>query len=539
MKWVKRIAIALVVLIILNVVASWYKKKSSEGLIFEQGQLTKIVRGDLSIPISATGTIEPLSKTEIKCKSSGTVQKIYFNPGDLVRKGQLLVELDPLDEQRTLANTEAELARARANVALMQSQLDKALLDCPTQISRALAALGAARADLQQQVLNFHKYDLMWQRKDTSAARVKILDESTVPLIELKAEKDEGISAVLIDQARRQISVAAAESSDASQLVDYGRTVVRSNTTLKDDNSAASFFEYQSSVIMLWKAQAALDNAVASVRDAVASLMLINQARQQLAVAQRVENQAKIACDVAQQRLDETKIYAPIDGQILDVEVREGQIISSGVTTVTGGTRLMILADVSRLFVEAEVDEADIGRVRDLAPAGRAGTIVPLTDTQRASTQPINDTERSDVAMLRSVPTVNISVDAFREENFTGKIDRVYPNPRVANNVVTYNVRILLTSDNREKLMLGMHANVEFTAQQRRNVLLVDIGAIKPRNEKHGVYIPAPGEPKFIEIKLGDAGPDQIEIRSDELKEGQEVYIELPKSKDKDKAEEE
>src|SRR5512136_1901358 len=70
-------------------------------------KLARVERGAIAKSVVATGKIEPLSKVEIKSKSSGIIKYLYVNVGDRVREGQLLIELD----KETL---EAQLREARA-----------------------------------------------------------------------------------------------------------------------------------------------------------------------------------------------------------------------------------------------------------------------------------------------------------------------------------------------------------------------------------------------------------------------------------------
>ena len=73
---------------------------------------------------------------------------------------------------------------------------------------------------------------------------------------------------------------------------------------------------------------------------------------------------AKIALDEVEERLEETEIFAPITGVIIEKLVEVGQIIASGISNVNGGTALATIADMSRLFIIADIDETDIGSVR-------------------------------------------------------------------------------------------------------------------------------------------------------------------------------
>ena len=73
---------------------------------------------------------------------------------------------------------------------------------------------------------------------------------------------------------------------------------------------------------------------------------------------------AEIALDEVEERLEETEIFAPISGVIIEKLVEEGQIIASGISNVNGGTALATIADMSRLFIIADIDETDIGSVK-------------------------------------------------------------------------------------------------------------------------------------------------------------------------------
>ena len=65
----------------------------SEASVPEE-RLTEIKRGNLALSVVATGSIEPVTTVQLKSKSSGLVQNIYKEEGDLVQEGQILIELD-------------------------------------------------------------------------------------------------------------------------------------------------------------------------------------------------------------------------------------------------------------------------------------------------------------------------------------------------------------------------------------------------------------------------------------------------------------
>ncbi|MFA5865135.1 MAG: HlyD family efflux transporter periplasmic adaptor subunit [Phycisphaerae bacterium] len=527
----KYIVGGMVLLFLVWIINGWYQGRKNAPSLFDKPEFTTIVRGDLDVPIIATGSVEPSSRTEIKCKASGTVMNVYFEAGDMVHKGDLLVKLDPIDENQSVETAQADAIRAKANLSLAESERQQAEQDWPTKMETAMAGLEAGRGGLQGAVVEFKRQEEMRQgSKNGEKVTMNIVKTPTVKPVALEPTEDP-----LVVQAGKSLTISGLETVEAARLVQSGRDVINKSTP--EGYKATSPLEYQTALIQMWQYQAKLLAAMADLRNAVNLRIIIDQAKTKVILAQEAKRMAEIALSQARQRRKETEVFAPSDGLVQEVFVKKGQIISSGITTVTGGTPLMTLADVSKLFVVSDVDEADIGRVRDLAPeerSSRLGFILKTLLTPIQTTKPVLTKENEqDLALLRHANNVDITVDAFREETFTGKVDRVDPNPKNVNNIVTYNVRILLTSPNRTQLMLGMHANVKFTSQKLTNILKVANEAIKVKNEERGVYIDGPDQkPLFVPVKVGLTDSVTIELKTDKIKEGQRVYVKLPSSKE-------
>jgi HlyD family secretion protein len=80
----------------------------------DPSKLAAIERGDIARSVVATGKIEPLAKVEVKSKASGIVKKIFFHYSDLVKKGDILVELDKEELQARVREARAALLAAEA-----------------------------------------------------------------------------------------------------------------------------------------------------------------------------------------------------------------------------------------------------------------------------------------------------------------------------------------------------------------------------------------------------------------------------------------
>ncbi len=85
-------------------------------------KLAKVEKGSIARSVVATGKVEPLSKVEIKSKSSGIIKFLYVNVGDRVREGQLLLELDKETLEAQLKEARAILRGAESTLQATESQ---------------------------------------------------------------------------------------------------------------------------------------------------------------------------------------------------------------------------------------------------------------------------------------------------------------------------------------------------------------------------------------------------------------------------------
>jgi HlyD family secretion protein len=151
------------------------------------------------------------------------------------------------------------------------------------------------------------------------------------------------------------------------------------------------------------------------------------------AKAQRVK--AKTNFDLAQEKMGDVDIRAPISGMVIEKTVEQGQIIASASGNVSGGTTLVKMADLSTVQARALVDETDIGRVQ---PGQRA----------------------------------QVTVEAYPGRTFRGSVSKIEPQAVVDQNVTMFPVLIELANPER-LLKPGMNSEVSISIAHRENVLTV------------------------------------------------------------------
>lgn len=124
-KWIG-VAIALAALGTAWYLARTYWRITPEWM---RPKFGKVTRGDIQVPVTAAGRIEPKQRIEIKSEASGEVIEIRVQEGDFVRKGDILVQLKPDDEQRNVDRAKAGLDSARAQLAQARVSVERAKAD--------------------------------------------------------------------------------------------------------------------------------------------------------------------------------------------------------------------------------------------------------------------------------------------------------------------------------------------------------------------------------------------------------------------------
>jgi HlyD family secretion protein len=314
----KKLIITLIVLgLIAGSVGAYYKYRGA-------GETVKIStlavgRGDIIESVGATGTLQAVTTVQVGSQVSGNIKAMYADFNSIVRKGQIIAELDP-----SLLQTQIE--QANANLVKSQAELDR--------------------------------------------LRVSLDDAKT------KLKRSESL-------AQRQLL--------APQDLEAAQVAVRS-------------------------AEAQIKSQEASVTQAKASLS---------------QNQVN---------LQHTVIEAPIDGIVIQRSVDVGQTVAA---SMNAPTLFIIAADLTKMQVNANVDESDVGRIRP-------GQVVKFR------------------------------VDAYPLEEFAGTVSQVRLNPTTTQNVVTY-ATVIDVPNTQLKLKPGMTATVTIEIAKRTDAIRVPNAALRFR----------------------------------------------------------
>ncbi len=335
------------------------------------------------------------------------------------------------------------------------------------------------------------------------------------------------------------VSVGTQVSGTVKKLyVDFNSKVEKGQILLELDDALLAAQQKQS-LANVQSANASLELATANETRLRSLFAQDYVSRQELDTAVQAKKSAEAQLQLAQAtvekdraNLDYSVIRSPVSGVVVDRSVDVGQTVAASLQTPT---LFKIAQDLSRMQIDANFAEADIGNIR----VGQ---------------------------------TVRFTVDAFPNRNFKGTVNLIRLNPTTVSNVVTYDV--VINVDNPEQILLpGMTAYVSIAVAERKDVLLVPNAALrfKPANadmqkpaanpindaQKSGgsrpgdspggakpkrdafsgkVYVLEKGELKPVSVSLGITDNRNTEIVGGELKAGDQIVIGEAQAADQSKS---
>jgi len=195
------------------------------------------------------------------------------------------------------------------------------------------------------------------------------------------------------------------------------------------------------------------------------------------------------------ERLTKTEVRAPFDCTVLTRPVSVGQAVS-GSDGFNGGTEVLTIADLKAMIINAQVNQADVPR-------------------------------------LKVGELVEVSVEAVPGLRATGTVERLSPQAIIKNNIKGYPARIVLTNVD-QRIRPGMTANVKIPVASADNVTAVPLSAVfTEKNPESGqmerfIYVQQGDNFEKRNVKVGVSDFSYAEIQEG-LKAGETISLVLPK----------
>ncbi len=431
-----------------------------------------VKRGTIIATVAGSGSIDSAQVLDLPFQTSGTVSQVLVSPGDQVVAGQALAKVDDTLLQLSVANAQAQLNSA-------QAQLD-ALTAAPTTSTLTAAKLGLANAQVALQKLTLGptaaqltaarqgvltaQTNLAALSPSSSTTQVEIqnaqaaLDTAKNSLWSAQTNRDatcaRPLQKIQCDEANAtvgngEIAVSQAQATlnrllagpDASALQVAQGAVAQAQANLASLSPAPTALELQAAQLAVQNAQAQMDalNAGPTAAD--------------LTKAQAAVTSAKLQLAQAQDNLNNATLRAPFAGVITLVNVVPGSQAGGGGSS-TSSAAVEIL-DRSNLHIDLKLAETDAVNVQVGQP-------------------------------------VTISVAALNGKIVTGTVTFVSPSATTTNGVVTYAVTVGFPNAPQD-VRVGMTANVTIVTAEKQNVLVVPNTALLPKGSGQVVRVVSGG----------------------------------------------
>jgi HlyD family secretion protein len=417
-------------------------------------QTVRAERGSLTSTVTTTGTLNAVTTVQVGTEVSGQIRELLADFNSQVRKNQIIARIAPESFEARVGQARAELDAAKAGVVNQRAQVERARADLATaqaqvlnqrsQVERAHAEVGNAQAGLAA------------ARAQTAKASVVVLD----------TKRDLVRRTELFDKAL--ISRSEADSAQAN----YDSAAAQLDASRAQEEALGSTIRSAEAQLASAKAQ---EQAFGSGVHSAEAQLEVAEAQQKQAEANVRQKQA--ALDQALVDLDHTYIRSPVDGVVISRNVDVGQTVAASLAAPTIFT---IAQDLTKMQVDTNVDESDIGRIEQ---------------GQRAT----------------------FTVDSFPGERFSGMVSQVRKAAKVVQNIVTYNVVIGVDNPAR-RLLPGMTTTIRIAVAARPDALLVSNAALRFRPDEDDGEPARMVEPPAPDAAMGRAATKVLsleELRAD------------------------
>ena len=380
----------------------------------------------------------------ISAKVFGRVDRVPVRGYQRIHKGELLVELDPLDAEIAVRQAQAALDAAQTRVRQADAALVAQQHEANAALAQAQAAQAAAAAHVPQtqtavtledqtvrEAISMARAQLAAATAQVTSAR-STLTKARNDLERARALFAEGaIASQEVDQAQAAYDTAAAQDQSAADAVTAAR---------------ASLAQTQAAELRIPIRRLDVATAIAQQAQATAGLEaarvgfdVVAQREAELATARAAVAQSEAQLATARQQLDYTSVFAPDDAIVgSDVPVQPGQVVQPGQTLLT-------LVFSSHKWVQANFKETQLGRVQIGQPATIRVDLLGRTFHGRVE---------------RLGPATGAALSLLPAQNATGNFTKV---------VQRVPVRIAL-DDAPDDLQIGLsvEATIDTTSQPRR-----------------------------------------------------------------------
>ncbi len=491
----------------------------------------KAEKGTLVISVTGSGQISALNEVSVQAKISGTVLSIPVANSQKINAGDILVKLDPTDDERAVRNAEASLENATlalqellapaATSTLLQAQnslaqakqslatntnnlttdytnaytdISNTFIDLPGMMTGLNSILYGTAINRTQADIDVYtdairvSFPTVTQYRDSTAssyaAAVTAYSGTTADFKNSSIYSSTSTIESLLGETVTTLKSVSSALGNTKNFLDFVNNVFQQNTILTappelaaDRTNIQSYItslnNHLSALLQIQNAlqadKQAIETAHLSIAQTSASLDQLEAGATELQIAQQelTVTQARNALSDAKENLDNDYVRAPFKGVVTNITAKVGQPASGTLATLISDTQI----------AQATFNEIDVVNVQ----VGQQATI---------------------------------TFDALPDLTLTGKVSEVDALGTVSQGVVSYNVKVALDLPN-PLVKSGMSDSLSIITQMKPDVLLVPNSAVSTKQGISTVQVMGSnGTPSERQVTIGSSNDTMTEIVS-------------------------
>lgn len=436
---------------------------------------------DIVTTFEATGSVEAPLNVKIAPKITGRIDYIPFHEGDPVKKGQVLVRIDPTEVEAGVRQAQAAVAEAEYRLAQAQLTENPTNVSVLTQIRQQRAGASSARADYNQVQKNYES--------QISSAQSSVLDtQSKINIAKAaitSAKANLGNSESRFNRIYglyKQGFTAAQDVDDARAAVDVQKAALEAAESQLESAKAMKQSAEQQLNIVRNKGKADIEASRARMLQAQASVEYADSNKAQTAAYKQSISALRAGVDAAKANLAsalskraDTVLRSPMDGFVTGRYADPGAV-------VTPGQQVLGVQFMRQVWVTVAVPEEVTTRIHN----GQTGTV---------------------------------RLDAYPDSSFTGQIAQI--NPSADPQSRQFTVRLVM--ENAQKLFRpGMFARVSFETDRVAKTIAIPREAVKSSEKGSFVFaLDKENKVKKLPVLVGASDADWISVQG--MKAGDKV----------------
>jgi HlyD family secretion protein len=352
--------------------------------------------------IVVSGNLE-LTQVDISFKTSGRLVERTVTEGDWVKKGQLLARIDPVQLRDQKLRDKALVSSAVSNYQQLETSIAFQRATIESDVAARRAELNSAQAKLDTLLNGNRPQDIQQSAAAVTDAKAQLefaksdWDRAQV------LYKNEDISRQQYDQFRMKMDSTAALLRQAEERYSLMKEGARA-----EDIAGG---------------RAEVARAQAAVKTAEANRLELQRKEEELMARKAEIERSRAQEGISDAQLDDTAVYAPMDGVVLVKSAEVGEVLAAG-------TNVMTIGDIDHPWLRAYINETDLGRVK----LGQQ---------------------------------VKLSTDSFPNKTYTGKVSFIASDAE-------FTPKQIQTKEERVKLVYRVKIDVENSSHELKSNMPVD-----------------------------------------------------------------